>query len=231
MFLALPKLSATSDEVAHLPAGYTYWATRDFRMNPEHPPLVKLLACLPLLALKPSLDTSWPEWKTAEEYIFGYGFLYTNDADRLLFWGRLPMTLLATTGAFIVFLWARAMFGWASGLFALALFAFSPNFLAHGMLVTTDVPLAVFMTLTLYLLWRQGSRPSAMSSVMLGAATGAAMASKFSGTVVPLIILTFSLWRIYCAQDRRNQTIIEGRNLAIAGLGGILVLESSFLFA
>jgi predicted membrane-bound dolichyl-phosphate-mannose-protein mannosyltransferase len=231
MFLALPKLSATSDEVAHLPAGYTYWATRDFRMNPEHPPLAKLLAGLPLLALKPPLDTSWPEWKTAEEYSFGYGFLYTNDADRLLFWGRLPMTLLSTAGAFIVFLWARGMFGSASGLFALALFAFSPNLLAHGMLVTTDVPLAVFMTLTLYLLWRQGSRPSVISSAMLGAATGAAMASKFSGTIVPLIVIAFSSWRVYCAHDRRNQTIIETKNLAIAGLAAILVIEASFLFA
>src|SRR5256885_15581866 len=76
MFLALPKLSATSDEVAHLPAGYTYWKTHDLRLNPEHPPLAKLLAALPLLALRPKLDTTWPEWQTAQEYTFGYGFLY-----------------------------------------------------------------------------------------------------------------------------------------------------------
>src|SRR5262249_33166429 len=110
MFLALPKLSATTDEVAHLPAGYTYWATRDFRLNPEHPPLAKLFAALPLFAIRPHLDLNWPEWKTAQEYVFGYGFLYTNDADRLLFWGRLPMTLLATMGGLVVFLWARDLF-------------------------------------------------------------------------------------------------------------------------
>src|SRR5438874_2268353 len=188
MLLALPKLSATSDEVAHLPAGYTYWKTHDLRLNPEHPPLAKLLAALPLLALKPKLDTSWPEWAAAQQYIFGYGFLYTNDADRLVFWGRLPMTLIATLGALIVFLWARDMFGSASGLFALGLFAFSPNLLAHGMLVTTDVPLAVFMTLALYLFWKQ-RQPSVMGSAAIGLATGAAMASKFSGAILPLIII------------------------------------------
>src|SRR5215831_13621769 len=62
MFFALPKLSATADEVAHLPAGYTYWTTRDFRMNPEHPPLVKLLAALPLLPMGPYVkwdDATW----------------------------------------------------------------------------------------------------------------------------------------------------------------------------
>ena len=41
--------SAVFDETAHLPAGYTYLTTRDFRLNPEHPPLAKELAALPLL--------------------------------------------------------------------------------------------------------------------------------------------------------------------------------------
>src|SRR5215813_12819993 len=41
--LALPRLSATLDEVPHLASGYSYWKTWDFRMNPEHPPLAKLL--------------------------------------------------------------------------------------------------------------------------------------------------------------------------------------------
>ena len=178
MFLALPKLSATVDEVAHLPAGYTYWATRDFRMNPEHPPLAKLVAALPLLALKPKLDLTWPEWSAATEAIFGYGFLYTNNADRLLFWGRLPMTLIAVLGALVVFLWAREMFGPAPGLFALGLCAFSPNLLAHGMLVTTDVPLAVFGTLALYLVWKHRKQQSVIMSAGAGLATGAAMACK-----------------------------------------------------
>ena len=41
--------SATYDEVVHLPAGYTYLRWNDYRMNPEHPPLIKKLAALPLL--------------------------------------------------------------------------------------------------------------------------------------------------------------------------------------
>src|SRR5215510_7187430 len=167
MFLALPKLSATIDEVAHLPAGYTYWVTRDFRLNPEHPPLAKLIAALPLLAIKPTLDLNWPEWKASQQYIFGYGFL-----------------------------WARDMFGNASGLFALGLFAFSPNLLAHGMLVTTDVPVAVFMTLALYLFWRQQRHPSTGTSIGIGLATGAAMACKFSGAILPLILIAFSASRV-----------------------------------
>jgi hypothetical protein len=40
--------SATTDEVIHLPAGYSYLRYHDYRMNPEHPPLIKKLAALPL---------------------------------------------------------------------------------------------------------------------------------------------------------------------------------------
>src|SRR6185295_18851078 len=115
------------------------------------------------------------------------------------------MTLIATLGGLIVFLWARDMFGTASGLFALGLYAFSPNLLAHGMLVTTDVPLAVFMTLALYLFWRQTFRPSLANSIAAGAATGAAMACKFSGAILPLIVIAFSLSRFLGAPDRRKQ--------------------------
>lgn len=44
--------SATFDETAHLPAGYSYLETADFRLNPEHAPLAKLLAAVPLTRLR-----------------------------------------------------------------------------------------------------------------------------------------------------------------------------------
>src|SRR5438046_305724 len=44
--------SPTSDETAHLVAGYSYLVTHDYRLNPEHPPLVKMLAALPLLGMR-----------------------------------------------------------------------------------------------------------------------------------------------------------------------------------
>ena len=49
------QASPTYDEVAFLPAGYSYLHWDDYRLNPEHPPLVKMLAALPLLG-----RTNWP---------------------------------------------------------------------------------------------------------------------------------------------------------------------------
>jgi hypothetical protein len=40
--------SATFDEMAHLPAGYSYLRWNDYRLNPEHPPLIKKWAALPV---------------------------------------------------------------------------------------------------------------------------------------------------------------------------------------
>lgn len=45
----------TFDEVVRLPAGITYLRWHDYRLNPDHPPLLKKLVALPLL-----LEPIWP---------------------------------------------------------------------------------------------------------------------------------------------------------------------------
>jgi len=203
----------------HLAAGYSYWQTRDFRLNPEHPPLAKLVAALPLLALHPRFDTSDQSWKRAVEDAFAFKFLYGNDADRLLFWSRTMILLISALGAAVTFLWARDLFGAPAGVFAAALYAFCPNLLAHGMLVTTDAPLASFTILTLYLFWKRGEHPAWHSDVATGLALGAAMASKFSGGVLPIILIGFCL--------ARKQI----KSLFIMGAASLFVIEAAYLFS
>jgi predicted membrane-bound dolichyl-phosphate-mannose-protein mannosyltransferase len=229
--LALSRLSATSDEAVHLASGYSYWQTRDFRMNPEHPPLAKLIAAFPLLIIHPKLNTSSDVWKAASEYNWGFDFMYTNDADRLLFWSRIMMVALAALGGAITFIWARDLFGALAGLLALGMYAFSPNLLAHGMLITTDVPVAVFSLLTLYLFWRQRENPRWTSSIATGLALGAAMASKYSGALLPLLIAALAIFRALIRTNRRQALLAEIRNLAIMACASLLVIEASYLFA
>ena len=231
MVLALPRLSATTDEVVHLPAGYTYWTTRDFRLNPEHPPLAKLFAAIPLLALKPRLDLSWPEWNSPQQYIFGYGFLYTNDADRLLFWGRLPMTLLATLCGFIVFLWAAKMHGYASGTFCartvrvFSKFAGSWDACHHGR-----------SGRGVHDPWRCicfGRRSSAHHCCVSWRWIGHRRSHELQvfRTILPIVLIAFCVARIFAARDRRKQAIAEVRFLAIAGVSALMVIEATYLFS
>ena len=42
--LSIRRETQTWDEACHIFAGYSYWTRGDFGMNPERPPLVKLLS-------------------------------------------------------------------------------------------------------------------------------------------------------------------------------------------
>ena len=188
-------------------------------MNPEHPPLAKLIAAIPLLALRPRFDRSDQSWEKGIEDAFAFKFLYGNDADRLLFWSRIPMILLAAVGAAVTFMWARDLFGDAAGIFAVTLYAFCPNVIAHAMLITTDVPVAVFTVLTLYLFWKRDKNPSWQSDIFTGLACGGAMASKYSGAALPIILIVFCLLRK------------QIKSLFIMGAASLVVIEAAYLFS
>jgi hypothetical protein len=183
-------LSASSDETTHLPAGYTYLRTGDFRLNPQHPPLAKLLAAAPLLALGPKLDLASAEWSSSppDEWNFGRRFLYTNDADRLLFWGRLPMVGLGLLLGIYTWLWARDLFGEAAGAVAALLFAFCPTIVAHTHLVTMDVGLAAFSAAAAYHLRTYALRGGFAPLALSGAALGLALATKFSAVFLAPVL-------------------------------------------
>src|SRR5207237_8606531 len=52
---AVNTKSPTFDEPQHLTAGYSYWATNDFRLGPESASLPARWAALPLLLSRPNL--------------------------------------------------------------------------------------------------------------------------------------------------------------------------------
>ena len=108
--------SATFDEVAHLPAGYSYLTTGLFKINPQHPPLIKEICAVPLLFMNLKMPVDRETLRRANPgltYQWGFGrrFLYSQDADRILFWGRVPAVLLSFGLALMVALWARRLWG------------------------------------------------------------------------------------------------------------------------
>ncbi len=188
--------SLTPDERAHLPAGYAYWVKGEFRLNPEHPPLVKLLCAAPLLFMHLQVPpTEPPAGLTFHNYIgrFGTAFL-SQGLDRILFRGRLPVLGLGVLLGFLIYSWSRALHGHAgAGIVSLFLAALEPTLLAHSHYVTTDVALACFAMLAFSSLWRfceAGGRGRHL--VLAVAGMGLALASKFSAVV--LLPLFFLLW-------------------------------------
>lgn len=195
--LALTSLrgtSATYDEGAHLPAGYTYLALGDHRLNPEHPPLAKVLAAAPLLLMDVQVRPDDEAWATRRQWEFGRRFLYQwNDADPLLLAGRLPIVALTVALCLSVFLWARRLGGLPAAALSLLLCATNPDVLAHGRLVTTDVAVALFFFLAVIAFARLTEAPTPRRIVTAGLATGAALASKFSAVALGPIFLVLAL--------------------------------------
>lgn len=236
--LSMRLLSASTDELTHLPSGYSYLAHGDVQLNPQHPPLMKLLCAAPLLLLEPKIDPTAFDFSAGlpNEWEFGFRFLYGNDADRLLFWGRMPVVLTALGLAAYVFVWSRRLFGRAAGVGALVLCAFSPTVIAHARLVTFDVPLAFFATMALYHLWRYERSGEGLQLGLAGLGLGLAMATKFSGLVlVPVFgllllprLLGSSTWTCSGAETARWSPLATG----VGSVGiALVVVQASYLFS
>jgi len=190
----IAESSQTSDEAAHLSAGYSYLTRGDFRLNPEHPPLIKELAALPLLPL--GLDfPEGPLWQMAEEWNIGRIFVHENRLpnDTILFLGRLPVLVLSVLLGWILFRVGRRLFGPAGALLALALWVLDPNVVTHSGLVTTDLGITLFIFLAALALHAWIARPTRRGLVLLGLATGGAFAAKYTALWLPPILAGVSL--------------------------------------
>jgi hypothetical protein len=188
--LSVRRQSQTWDEGAHLFAGYSYWKHVDFGRNPEHPPLVKLLAALPLLRMDLKQPIGQNRGFKIEGFLQGRDFLYGNNAESMLFHARMAAAVLTLLLALVVFLAANEMFGLGAGFIALLLIVFEPNILAHGALVTTDIGAALFIFATIYFFYRYVKSPTWARLIAVGLAAGLALAAKHSGVLVfPMLVL------------------------------------------
>ena len=106
----------------NLYAVYQHWTARDFGVNPEHPPLAKLVAALPLLNMniKPSNPPRF--LFLAEEYAGGEQMLAENGNYRLLTRARIAASFFTFALALLLFAAGWEMFGPSAGLLALTLF-------------------------------------------------------------------------------------------------------------
>lgn len=182
--------SITWDEDDHIFAGYMSWKHADFGLNPEHPPLVKLIAAIPLLNMRLNLPVVQDRSFKSEAFLDGKAFLFKNDADTMLFRARIAVSFFTLLLALLVFLAAQEMFGTGAGFIALALLVFDPNLLAHGAVVGTDAGLSCFMFGAVYAFYRYVKAPSAWRLIVTGLATGLALAAKHTGVLLfPMFFL------------------------------------------
>ncbi|MDO8757602.1 MAG: glycosyltransferase family 39 protein [Elusimicrobiota bacterium] len=186
---AVYSLSATFDEPMHVVAGYTYWLRGDMRLDPNNPPLAKMLLAAPLLPRAVAVPWETREWLGGLHYAFGERVLYWNgnDADALLTSARLVNLFLSAVLLLILWRWSASRWGEAAGLAAAAVYAASPAVLAHASLATNDLTACFFALLGVLACVEFAERGRREAALAAGLAAAACVLSKYSGVILCLV--------------------------------------------
>jgi hypothetical protein len=180
----------TLDEAYHIAAGVSYVRDNDFRINPEHPPLVKLWVGsfisstgFRLSSLRPFAD-KYDERAFAEQDVYLH-----NDFNSVQRRARIAMWtlngLLLTLFAFAV----RRVFGFGEAIGALLFLAIDPTVAAHLPVVMTDLPVSLLLAISVVLAARAFYGWSWGDVVACSIALGLAVATKHSAPVVLVFLV------------------------------------------
>jgi len=223
----------TLDEAWHITAGVAYARTGDFRLNPEHPPLVKLwlgawlsgevFKLPPLRAMGDKID----ERRFVDDTVY-----LKNDPDRIQRRARLAMLGFHALALLAFALAAWRVLGKTIALAALALLLLDPTVSAHLPVAMTDLPLALLSSTAMLLAvaafrsWRK------LDLTLAALALGLALGAKHSGLITALAVGSFGLVmtmlraRADCPLTRRRRLAM----LAAVVLGAVVVLWGLYGF-
>lgn len=188
LFVHATRTSATVDEPVHMLAGYRHLACGDFAFNPEHPPLLKQVAALPLVASgdvrAPTLPCDAGFTPKQASFHLGNRFLVDNGVYPILIPARAAAGLFSLAMAILLFLGLRRMLGAGPATLAVGLLALEPMMIAHGSLVTTDMAITLATFAAVLALHRGPTMRPLSRTLSLGAAFGLMLLSKHSALVI-----------------------------------------------
>lgn len=229
------------DDSMHMPAGYSYLLTHDYRLNQEHPPLIKLLSALGLWKLQPHFPFESPGWQqatTPEDPEDGMtkieeAFFETNapQFEQIAFYGRLPVLIVPLLLVVAVWWLARQLFGPIPALVAAFLIATEPNIVGNSIVVQNDIASAFALVLFVIALKRFLTDASVKSALMLGGVLGLALVTKYSLEVlVPVSFVIVVAWGIWQLRSKRSTlgTVVMSRALVFVTAYIILIAFYSF---
>jgi 4-amino-4-deoxy-L-arabinose transferase-like glycosyltransferase len=231
---AATRHSPTLDEPAHLAAGVAAWQLGRPDLYQVNPPLVRMLAALPVVCARPATD--WSGFYTSSRPEFGVGgnFLQANPDGWFWYfivarWACIPLSLL---GGYVCWRWAADLYGPRAGLLALALWCFCPNVLAHAQLITPDAGAAALGVTAAYAFWRWLKAPTLGGAFLAGVTLGLAELAKM--TWVVLFLLWPLLWLVYGGLQRpvgrQRPWLVQSGQLVLILLLGLGVLNLGYGF-
>ncbi len=214
MFYSSSQESAIMDELAHIPAGYSYVKYLDYRLNPEHPPLVKAIAALPLLFQNLNFPTDKAPWQSEVngQWQAGAQFLYEsgNNADQIVQTARFGPMILTLILILFIYIWSKELIGRWWALLPTFLFAMSPTVLAHGHYVTTDLGAALGIFISIYYFVKFLISSNKRNLVWAGLAFGIAQLMKFSAVLlIPFLGVLAIIFSLFALREKRFISLIK----------------------
>ena len=229
------RLSVTSDEIDHLHAGYRYLTCRDFGWNPEHPPLVKMVAALPLLFMHvndPIRGACGLSNNKGIDFRAGHDFFFAN-TESILSAARFATSIFAIALLIASWMLAKKLFGRAVATLSAVLLAFEPTILGHGALVTTDVPAAFGFVLAVYATYCYVEKPAWPRAVLLGLSIGIALGLKHPTVLLALVVpllLAADLW--FADRDtRRHRLLAHAATLGLVTVIAVVSIWAAYDFS
>lgn len=228
--------SPTLNEPGHLVAGISYWNFGRFDVYNVNPPLVKMVAAFPVMAVGYNEDWSgfYEDPGARPEMAMGENFVAAN-GERSFFlfmiarWACIPFSWL---GIIVCFLWARDLYGRPAGVLAATIWCFEPNILAHAALITSDAGATALGLAACYTFWRWLKRPNWTQAVLTGVVLGLAELTKT--TLILFYPLWPIMWLIYRWSDRGSMLprdwLIQAGMLAMRMIIGLYVLNLGYGF-
>ncbi|MBS1266205.1 MAG: hypothetical protein MAG795_00172 [Candidatus Woesearchaeota archaeon] len=174
--------SIHGDEAHHIISGYTKLKTWDYRMLPEHGPLPAMISTFPLLFMDLNFPFDHQSWKIKDMNTLSYLFFFEsqNQPYKIVFWSRIPMVLLSMLLGFYVYKWAKELYGKKAGFFALFLYVFNQELLAHSQISSGDWGFAVFNLIALYYFYKFYKKQTWKNLLIAGVILGLAQCMKFT---------------------------------------------------
>jgi hypothetical protein len=178
--------SATFDEPVYVSSGVAAVLHRDVADNPEHPPLFKVLAALPVLAVGPVVPHG--NWNINNEHRYGERFvraqLRAGTMHRVTFASRLVPLVESALLALVLYALASMLFGLWAGVVAALLWLLDPLVLGVAHLDGVDLPFALSTALVSWAMVRWLRRRDRRSLLWVGAACGVVTLAQVTGLLV-----------------------------------------------
>jgi dolichyl-phosphate-mannose--protein O-mannosyl transferase len=223
----------TIDEAYHIAAGVSYVRYADFRINPEHPPLVKLWVGTLISATGFSLSSIRPFADKADERDFAEQDVYLkNDFNSVRRRARIAMCML--NGLLLVALAfaVRRAFGPGVALGTLLVLAIDPTVAAHLPIVMTDLPVSLLSATALALAVRAFQDWTWKDLFACSVALGLSLATKHSAPIFLIFVALTGILLAFAVPVSRpeHSRVLRFAKLAAVVGGALIVLWGFYLF-